>query len=281
MFLTISFRFSGILVNLQREICKFMEMTFIVRHESWELALVLFAFMMIFIIAGLYLGRKYFAEREKDGNVLASLFAILGLMLAFTFGMSLTRYEKRIDIMVEESNNIGTAVLRADLYPEEYRQQFRADFKQYVEVRIAYFAAGSDTGKILAAHRDSEAIQKRLWDRAAQLSANPAVTTTASMQMVPALNEMIDITNTRWRMNMNKVPEPVLYLLLILICICAFELGYTMSAKKRTDWLGIMGVVLLVCTVVHLIMDLDRSRRGVITLEEMNQSIVDLRGMFK
>src|SRR6185295_15576050 len=100
--------------------------------------------MLLFVIIGRYAGRKFFAEREKDGNVLGSLFAILGLMLAFSFGMALTRYERRVDIIIEESNDIGTAILRADLYPEEQRQLFRADFKQYVEARIAYFEAGAD-----------------------------------------------------------------------------------------------------------------------------------------
>jgi len=258
-----------------------MKSSFILRYEAWELALMLFVIMMALVIIGRYIGAKFFAEREKDSNVLASLFAILGLMLAFTFGMSLTRYEKRIDIMVNESNDIGTAILRADLYPEEYRQQFRADFKQYVDARIAFFEAGADTGKIFAAHRESEAIQKRLWDRAAQLSANPAVTMAASMQMVPALNAMIDITNTRWRATLNKVPEPVLYMLVALIVITSFQLGYTLSAKKKMDWLGVVGVALLICAVIHLIVDMDRPRRGVITLKQTNQSMVDLRGMFE
>ncbi len=257
-----------------------MKISFILRHEAWELALMLFVIMLLFVIIGRQVGVKFFGEREKDGNVLASLFAILGLMLAFTFGMSLTRYEKRIDIHIQESNDIGTAILRADLYPEDIRQQFRADFRQYVEARIAYFEAGTDSDKMFAAKRETEIIGQRIWERAAQNSTNPAVSIPATMQMVPALNAMIDITNTRWRMTVAKVPEAVLYLLFVLICICALQLGYTLSAKKRMDWLGVVGVVLLVCAVVHLIIDIDRPRRGTITLEEVNQSIVDLRGMF-
>lgn len=258
-----------------------MKFSFILRHEAWELALMLFVIMMALVIIGRYIGAKFFAEREKDGNVLASLFAILGLMLAFTFGMALTRYEKRIDIMVQESNDIGTAILRSDLYPEEYRQQFRADFKQYVEVRIAFFEAGADTGKIFATHRETEAVQKLLWNRAAQLSKDSTVSMPANMQMIPALNAMIDITNTRWRANLNTVPESVLYMLLALIVITSFHLGYTLSAKNKMDWLGVIGVALLVCAVIHLIIDIDRPRRGTITLHETNKAIVDLRKMFE
>jgi len=258
-----------------------MKISFILRHEAWELALMLFVIMLLFVITGRQVGAKILREREMDGNVLASLFAILGLMLAFIFGMSLTRYEKRIDIHIQESNDIGTAILRADLYPEDIRQQFRADFKQYVEARIAYFEAGTDTVKMFSAMRETDAIAQRIWNRAAQHSTNSSVSVPATMQMVPALNAMIDITNTRWRMSVAKVPEAVLHLLFFLICICSFQLGYTLSAKKKMDWLGIFGVLLLVCTVVHLIIDIDRPRRGTITLEQVNQSIVDLRGMFE
>lgn len=258
-----------------------MKFSFLLRHEAWELTLMLFVIMLLSVIIGRYVGQKFFAEREKDGNVLGSLFAILGLMLAFTFGMALTRYEKRIDIIIKESNDIGTAILRADLYPEEYRQQFRADFRQYVEARIAYFAAGADMDKVFAAQRATDSIAQQIWNRATQLSTNPAVGFPASMQMIPALNAMIDITNTRWRMSVNKVPESVLYLLLMLIIICAFNLGYTLSGKKKMDWLGIIGVCLLVCVVIHLVIDIDRPRRGTITLEQTNEAIVDLRKMFE
>jgi hypothetical protein len=99
------------------------------------------------------------------------------LLLAFTFGMSLNRYDKRMDVIIEEANDIGTAVLRADLYPEAERQLFRADFKRYVEARIAYFDAGADTKKIMDAKLEASEIAEQIWRRPSQLSSNPGVTT--------------------------------------------------------------------------------------------------------
>lgn len=257
-----------------------MKMTFLFRLEAWQLVLVLFAIMILSSLAGRYIGQKYLAGREKDGTMLGSLFAILGLMLAFTFSMTLTRYEKRIETVIQESNDIGTAILRADLYPEEHRQLLRADFKQYVEARIAFFEARKDIVKVFAAQRQSEAIGQQIWNRAAKLSFDPAITVPATMQMIPALNAMLDINNARMRISLNKVPESVLYLLFALIFICSFQLGYTFSEKKKMDWLGTIGVTLLICSVIYLIIDMDRPNRGTMTLEQTNQSIVDLRKMF-
>ena len=150
-----------------------LEKTFLLRYEAWELVLMLFAAMIICILLGIFIGKRFYKEYEKEGTVQGALFAILGLLLAFTFSMSVSRYDKRIDIIIEEANDIGTAVLRADLYPEAERQLFRADFKRYVEARIAYFDAGADVTKMMDEQRQASEIAQQLWNRASQLSSNP------------------------------------------------------------------------------------------------------------
>ena len=255
-------------------------MTFLFWLDAWQLVVILFTAMILVSLAGRAIGQRYFGEREKDGTMLGSLFAILGLMLAFTFSMTLSRYEKRIETVIQESNDIGTAILRSDLYPEPHRQLFRTDFKKYVEARIAFFEGKTDMTKIVSAQRESEAIGQQIWDRATKLSFDSTVTVPATMQMIPAINAMLDINNTRLRISLNKVPESVLYLLFILIVICSFQLGNTFSEKKKMDWLGAIGVTLLVCSVIYLIIDMDRPHRGSMTLEQANQAIVDLRKMF-
>lgn len=59
--------------------------------------------MIACILLGIFIGRKFYKEYEKEGTVQGALFAILGLLLAFTFSMSLSRYDKRIDIIIEEA----------------------------------------------------------------------------------------------------------------------------------------------------------------------------------
>jgi len=257
-----------------------MKIPFIYTIPTWELALFLFASMMLCIYLGNYIGKRYHKEYEREGTVLGSLFALLGLLLAFTFSMSVNRHDKRLDIIVEESNDIGTAILRADLYPEDQRQLFRADFKQYVEARIAFFNAGTDLEKIVATQKESGIISQRMWDRAMQQSKIPT-NQVASMQMIPALNAMIDITNTRWYANIAKVPDMVLYLLYILTCSCGFYSGYLSKANKKIDLVNIMGFCILTCMVVWVIIDMDRPRTGFVNMEKTHQAIVDLRNMFR
>ncbi len=69
-------------------------------------------------------------------------------MLAFTFNKSASNYDSRKSILVQEANDIATALFRADLYPDSIRQEFRSDLKKYINARIDYYKAGNDENKI-------------------------------------------------------------------------------------------------------------------------------------
>ena len=73
--------------------------------------------------------------------------ALLGLLLAFTFSMSNSRFDNRRQLVIEEANAIGTAILRTDFYPDSVRKLLRASLKEYVENRIAFYRAGMNIQK--------------------------------------------------------------------------------------------------------------------------------------
>ena len=170
--------------------------------------------------------------------------------------------------------------LRADLYPDSIRQLFRNDFKEYVEARVTYYEVGADVQGVMDAHALSQAISERLWIRASNLAKDPA-NLAATQQMIPALNTMIDVTTSRLAGEKAKVPESILLMLFFLALISAFYGGYTAGRKGAIDWLVEVGFCLLVCLVVLFTLDLDRPRRGFVTMEGPHQTIVELREMFK
>jgi len=204
---------------------------------------------------------------------------LLFFLLAFTFGMSGSRYDSRRTIVVEEANDIGTAILRSDLYPDTERTLFRKDFKEYVEARIQYYEVGPDVKGILKADSLSQAISARLWKRASDLSKNPA-NLAATQQMIPAINTMIDVTTSRLAGERAKVPESILIMLFLLALITAFYSGYSEGRKGKIDWLVQTGFCLLVSLVILFTYDLDRPRRGFVNLDGPNQTIIELRKNF-
>jgi len=258
-----------------------MKTDLLFQTEAWVIALVLFILMIIATLIGKKIGNKIRLNNKSEKNLTetSGLIGLLFFLLAFTFGMSGSRYDSRRTIVVEEANDIGTAILRSDLYPDTERTLFRKDFKEYVEARIQYYEVGPDVKGILKADSLSQAISARLWKRASDLSKNPA-NLAATQQMIPAINTMIDVTTSRLAGERAKVPESILIMLFLLALITAFYSGYSEGRKGKIDWLVKTGFCLLVSLVILFTYDLDRPRRGFVNLDGPNQTIIELRKNF-
>jgi hypothetical protein len=241
--------------------------------------------MIITVWVGKFAGKLWRKdEGEPKGGInslLAAVYALFGFILAFTFGMSGNRYESVKGIMVNEANNISTAVLRADLYPDSIRQAFREDFKQYLEARIDFFNITSlaDTTKLFKAKDDAAKISVTIWDRAVQQSKQPNMLIPSSL-MMPALNNMIDITTTREAMLKARVPDPIVYMLFILALAASFIAGFTSTNIRRKDWLIIAGFALLTSMIIYITLDLGRPMRGMIRADKGQEAMIELRKMF-
>src|SRR5688572_16069768 len=73
---------------------------------------------------------------EQVSVVMGAILALLGLLLAFTFGMVEARFSARRALVLDEANAIGTTYLRATLLPEPQGANVRALLREYVDVRL-------------------------------------------------------------------------------------------------------------------------------------------------
>jgi hypothetical protein len=250
--------------------------------SSWVIALTIFFLIIIFYLAGHRFRERKIAKNPDHakielGTINGILMGMLGLLLAFTFGMSNSRFDKRRDIIIEEANDIGTAVLRADLYPDSIRNLLKDNFSKYVEARISFYHAGMNINNVVTYYTKADSISKVLWNIASSdaLANNVVV---RSGQMIPALNAMIDITTTRRASGESTIPDSIMYFLFFL-CLCtSFLVGY--DNKGKTDWIVVLGFSIILSIIILLIVDLDRPRSGFINMDTPNQKIIELRGMF-
>ncbi len=258
-----------------------MHFSYLSQYSSISIALVLFVLMVAIHLAGsrLSVHQRGKTLLEGFGPVQGSMLGLLALLLAFTFSMSASRYDARRTVLVEEANTIGTAVLRADLYPDSERTLFRADFKEYVEARIAFYQAGLDEEKVNAITKLSSSISDRLWHRASVIAQNRD-SLIPSNNMVPALNEMIDIVTTRNATRQATVPDLVLWMLFLLCLISSFLVGVSITKDTQRSWVVNIVFAFMISACIFITVDLDRPSQSFITLEEANKNIVDLRGLF-
>jgi hypothetical protein len=235
--------------------------------------------MVIMVPLGRMAGRAWRSEGDADSKGVSSLqgalFGLSAFVLAFTFGMSGARYSNVREIIVEEANDIGTAVLRSDLYSDSVRDAFRADFKKYVAARIAYYDNITDTTLFYKAKEDAAKAAEALWLRATQQSKLPNMLV-PSNQMIPALNSMFDIATSIEMTLYTRVPDLIVYMLFILALVASFIGGFTSPALRHKDWIVIIVFALFSSMVTYITLDLGRPMRGVIKADSGKNAIVDI-----
>ena len=223
-------------------------------------------------------------EKDPDkakidlGSINGTLLGLLGLLLAFTFSMSNSRYDTRRQLIIEEANDIGTVILRTDMYPDSIRKVLRANLKEYVQERVKYFEAGMNLDEISKHYINADNISKKVWSIVASYAKVNGEATRTS-QIIPALNDMIDITTTRRAAGEATIPDSIMYFLFALCFGSSFLLGY--DHKDKTDWIIVTGFAIMLSSTVFNIMDLDRPRSGLIDLYLPNQKIIELLDMFE
>lgn len=254
------------------------------RTDATVLAIVLLIAMIIFVGLGRLAGREWNKEqRELRGGVnslFAALFALSGLILAFTFGMSQTRLQRVRTVVEFEANDIGTAIRRSDLYADSVRDGFRADFKDYLEAVIAFYQHTADLNEVNKAKENAHKAGAKLWARATRQARLTNILIPAQ-QMLPALNNMFDSAQTREIVLKSKVPDLILQMLFVCVLAGCFVGGFTSGSFDSRDWVIITGFVIVTSMVVYTTIDLARPLRGFIQDEAGQEAIIELRRLLQ
>jgi hypothetical protein len=244
----------------------------------------LFLGIALFIEAGRWLGKfRAKDETERERVVLISIetaiYALLGLMVAFTFSGAAGRFDLRRTLTVDEANAIGTAYLRLDLLPAAAQPALREKFRRYTEARIAIYGALPDVGASDAHAARAAALQGEIW--AGAVAALRGAQPQAALLVVPALNDMIDITTTREIALRTHTPPVILIALGVLTLVCSLLVGYSLAGGRRLGvTLHALAFAAILTVTIYVILDLDHPRAGLIRLDYVDRAMSEvLSGM--
>jgi hypothetical protein len=246
---------------------------------------LLFVAMLVFVDIGFRIGKKRKTNTpdtndEGVGTVDAAVFGLLGLILAFTFSGASSRLDMRRAQIVQEANAIGTAYLRIDLLQPSEQPELRKLFKDYLESRIEVYEKMPDVAGAKAALAKGNDLQNAIWSHsvtACQIDLTPR---TCGL-LLPALNEMIDITTTRTMATVQHAPLVILVLMVVLSLLGALLAGFAMSPQTKRSALHSVLFALAISVSVYVVLDLEYPRAGLINLKDMDQAIVQLRQQIK
>ena len=129
------------------------------------------------------------------------------------------------------------------------------------------------------AKEDAAGPGQRLWERAAQQSKLPNMLI-PSNQMIPALNSMLDIAQSREIILKSMVPDLIIYLLFICVLATCFIGGFTSGPFHPKEAIIVGGFAVVTAVVFFTIIDLSRPLRGLIKDDAGKQAIIELRKMF-
>ena len=241
----------------------------------WVIALVIGALLLGACELGFRMGgRRHDAEKSDEGHVLSAMLALLGLLVGFTFSISVSRHELRRSLVVDEANAIGTEYLRAQLTPEPFRTRLEDALRRYADARLALVAAGEDEAAIARAEALADSIQKQMW--ATTVESEPHVEPAALTSLLTAgMNTIIDATSSRRAALDARLPPVALGSLLLYAVVAAAMLGFVSGSGRHRSRVGADILLLLLTLALTLIVDLDRPRRGAI--EVSPQPLIDLR----
>src|SRR5438876_6063765 len=244
-------------------------------------ALLLATGIIVLLEVGRRIGARRLAEEGETaakgfGAIESAVFALLGLILAFSFSGALARFDARRHLVVAEANDIGTALLRIDLLPTDAQAPMRDLFRRYLDSRIETYRKLPDMEAAQAELARSLKLQSEIWSLAVS-SSQKSATPQAMMVLLPALNAMIDITTTRTEAAILHSPPIIWVMLGTLTFACALFAGYDMAGRKHLNLLHSAAFAVVLAVTVYVIIDLEYPRIGLIQMSDSDRVLVQLR----
>ena len=246
------------------------------------LALGLFIGILILLEVGRRIGERRLSRdpdgaRAGTGAVEGAIFGLVGLLIAFTFSGAASRFDDRRELIVQEANAIGTVYLRIDLLPEGTHENMRERFRRYLDARIEGYRKLPDVEAARVVLTQANAMQGEIWAAAIAAAHGEGASPDALKLLLPALNDMFDITTTRTNATSIHPPMIIYGMLIILTLASALMAGYGMAGSKARPWLHIIGFALVMALAVYIILDIEYPRLGLIRVEGFDQALMNLR----
>lgn len=214
------------------------------------------------------------ASNEGLGALSGAVFGLMGLLVAFTFSSAATKFDWRRSLIAQEANSVGTAWLRIDLLPTAEQPGFREKFRTYLDERLASYRAMPDVTKALFHAERATALQSEIWTDAVRATSGDH---RASTLLLPAINDMIDITTTRMMATKTHPPVVIFGLLIAVALACALLAGHGLGGRTTRSWLHMIAFAVILAFSVYVILDLEFPRIGLIRLDAADEVLTELR----
>jgi hypothetical protein len=251
-----------------------MELAPIYNLPIWAVGLFLIAVLTTTLELSFRIG---FKKREvwKDANsgggavVLSSMFALLGLVLAFTYSIGVNHYDANKKAVIMEANELSTAFLKANLVAEPGRTELKTKLLKYARTRD--FSGGS----YITNEERKMALRITLDEQAELWAATTHVVDQGnrgpmSSSLVDAINDVTDAHTVRLAAILDKLPRVVMWMLLFLAAAALGVAGYNAGIQGQMSRFRMTALTLVITGLMIIILDFDRPGDGIIIVDNFS-----------
>ena len=241
--------------------------TLLTEVDAWVTAVALAAAMLAGWAGGWWRGSSSNRERRAvpASKFNDAILALLGLLLAFTFSISLARHEQRRQMAVTDSNAIGDFYTTASLIKEPPRGRLQAAVRRYVEHRLALPKTIVDEASL---QRSLDEIREMHGQMQALVQEAVDGGTPVVVPLVNTLNALTSSHAARLAALRDRLPPGVVLLLVVAAVLCMIVIGWQQGASSERHPAAALGFTVLVCMVVWVTLDLNQPQRGWITISQ-------------
>ncbi len=198
----------------------------------------------------------------------ASVLALLGLLLGFSFSMAVERFDERRRAEISEATAIGTVYVRASTLADASAKEQRELLRDYVQTRVAYHDARNNPRLLAEARTRTTDLQRRIWAEAghAGWSGGGVTDTEAKVgDYLTALTGMFTAAELRQAAYENRIPRTAWALLIMVAAVANFLVGL---GVWRWNAFLLLILPVVVSSTLTLIYDLDSPRMGMIRVRQ-------------
>jgi hypothetical protein len=229
-------------------------------------ALILVVAMLVAWSIGKLMGERLLRKgATKPSKFDDASMALLGLLLAFSFGMSLAKHDQRRLAVVADSNAIGDFYTCASLLKEPSRTKLQAVIREYVQLRVDLARGPFRSSDLESALVKSTQLHTQMTEIVAQALSDG---TPIAVSLTNTLNEVTSNQASRLAAYRDRLPTSILFLLFACSIVTVLLIGREQGAANNSEIAGMLCFIFLVTLAVYVTLDLNQPESGWILVSQ-------------
>lgn len=228
--------------------------------------------MLAFLEWGRHSGKRHLDITQQPGRagvgaVEGSLYALFGLLLAFTFSGAADRFSARRLVSLDEMKAVAAVWKRLDHLPEPGRSRLRDLVRRHATENARAHREKQNLEKFKEDMAGLALLEEEIWAETLKALAQPG-TPSVIMPVTGTMTTMFEKRMARGEALERHPPILIYGMLLILGWVCAYLTGFGMAEAKIQSWTHVAAYVGIISLTMYIIFDLEFPSMGLIRVDD-------------